>query len=71
MTERMGGDFIGSTLVHLSTGVDFVNTNDDAYFNQHLTINITDVKIYKSQTSYALNDHLLHVQSDMLEVHHS
>lgn len=40
------------------TGIDFVDTQDATYFGQTLKINITEIKIYKSQTSYT-DSHIL------------
>ena len=49
----------GDGKIGFITGVDFVNTKDKLYDGQTLTINITNVKIYKKQSSYALNSHNL------------
>ena len=60
----------GDGKIGIITGVDFTNTNDEAYYGQSLTIDITDVKIYKSQSesgSYALAGHLL-TQDDQSSV---
>ncbi len=50
----------GNNKVTFITGVDFIETVDDAtYYGQTLSIEITNVKIYKKQTSYALASHSL------------
>lgn len=49
----------GNGKVTFITGVDFIDTTKTDYFGESLTIEITDVKIYKTQTSYALENHVL------------
>ena len=49
----------GSEKVIFINGVEFVDVNDSDYFNRNLTISISDVKIYKKQSSYDSN-HLLY-----------
>ena len=49
----------GNGKITIMTGVEFVDPTDSKYVGQTLTINITDVKIYKKQASYALNTHML------------
>lgn len=57
--------YFGETLLNgngeitFITGVNFTNTKDEAYYGKTLTINITEVKIYRKQTSYELNNHVL------------
>lgn len=49
----------GNGKIPFITGVEIVNNLDEDYFGKTLTINIDEVKIYKSQTSYSLEDHVL------------
>jgi len=49
----------GNGKVTIITGVDFVDTQDATYHKKTLTINITEVKVYKTQTTYA-NTHVLY-----------
>lgn len=55
------GDSItkGDGKITFITGVDFVNTQDSLYYGQTLKINITEVKIYKQQSTYSLANHVL------------
>ncbi len=49
----------GSKKVIFINGVEFVDVNDSEYFGRKLTISISNVKIYKKQSSYDSN-HLLY-----------
>ena len=48
----------GEGKITFITGVEFVNTNDPAYYGANLTINITDVKIYKQLDAYNSSTHV-------------